>query len=202
MLTSTLNLLSAISERRSVYNLSNESVISNAELEEIVQKVLLVTPSAFNTQTTRIVVLLGAEHQRLWDIVRAAVKPLLSDEQASATEAKLASFQSAFGSVLFFEGPSPYEALQSFKMYTDKFEDWREQTSGMHQLLVWTALAAEGLGANLQHYNPLIDEEVKRTWKIDSRWTLLAQMVIGKPVGDRPSPKDKKPVQERYRIIG
>jgi predicted oxidoreductase (fatty acid repression mutant protein) len=201
MLTSTLDFLSAISERRSIYNLSNESVISDAELEEIIQKVLLATPSAFNTQTTRIILLLGAEHQKLWDITQAAVKPFVSGEQAEATEAKLASFRSAYGSILFFEDPSPYEALQSFKMYTDKFDDWRKQTSGMHQLIVWTALESEGLGAHLQHYNPLIDEEVKKTWKIDSQWNLLAQMVIGKPVGDRPNPKDKKSVHERCRVI-
>ena len=30
----------------------------------------------------------------------------------------------------------------------------------MLQLVVWTALEAEGLGATLQHYNPLIDDEV------------------------------------------
>jgi predicted oxidoreductase (fatty acid repression mutant protein) len=34
----------------------------------------------------------------------------------------------------------------------------------MHQLLIWATLEAEGLGANLQHYNPVINEEVKKTW--------------------------------------
>lgn len=36
----------------------------------------------------------------------------------------------------------------------------------MHQLVVWTALETEGLGATLQHYNPIIDDEVKNEWNI------------------------------------
>ncbi|KIX10234.1 uncharacterized protein Z518_01315 [Rhinocladiella mackenziei CBS 650.93] len=198
------SLISAVAERRSVYRLSNESSISKKRLEELIQKVLLATPSAFNTQSTRIIVLLGNEHWKLWDIVRTAVKPFVSGEQAQATEAKIASFQGSYGTVLFFEDATPYEPLQAFKMYADKFESWREQTSGMHQLLIWTALETEGLGANVQHYNPLIDDRVKEVWpnKIPSHWKLLSQMVIGKPVGDMPAAKEKKPVEDRYSIMG
>ena len=127
--------------------------------------------------------------------------PLVSGDQAKASETKLAGFRGAYGSVLFFEDPEPYEPLQHFKMYSDKFESWQDQTSGMHQLLVWTALEAEGLGANLQHYNPLIDDQVKKTWNLNPKWRLISQLVFGKPTGDKPSPKPKKPVEERYRVI-
>ena len=34
--------------------------------------------------------------------------------------------------------------------------------AGMLQLAVWTALAEKGLGASLQHYNPLIDDGGRR----------------------------------------
>ncbi|KAF2095115.1 nitroreductase family protein [Rhizodiscina lignyota] len=201
MSATTNTLISAVADRRSVYALSNESTISDARLEEIVQKVLLAAPSAFNTQSTRIVILLGNNHRKLWDIAKTAVAPHVSGEQAKATNAKLDAFQGAYASILFFEDPSPYEPLAGFKMYADKFGGWREQTSGMHQLLVWTALEAEGLGANVQHYNPLIDEEVRKTWNINPKWQLLAQLVIGKPVGDLPLPKDKKSLEDRYRVI-
>jgi predicted oxidoreductase (fatty acid repression mutant protein) len=200
-MVTTNDFISKFGERRSIYALSGESTISDARLEEIVQNVLLATPSAFNTQSTRIVVLLGAQHRKLWDIVGAAVAPFVSGDQATATDAKIKGFQGAYATILLFEDPSPYELLAAFKMYVDKFESWREQCNGMHQLLLWTALASEGLGANLQHYNPLIDDEVKKTWSIDSKWKLLAQMVVGKPVGDGPAPKDKKPVGDRYRVI-
>jgi predicted oxidoreductase (fatty acid repression mutant protein) len=199
----TDSMISAVAERRSIYSLSNESTISEKRLEELVQKVLLAVPSAFNTQSTRIVVLLGDQHKKLWDIVRGILAPHVKDNEAkaAATEQRTASFAAGFGSILFFEDLSPYDALQAFASYKDKFESWCDQTSGMHQLLLWTALEVEGMGANVQHYNPLIDEEVHKVWKLDSKWRLVSQMVIGKPVGDRPQPKEKNPVEERYRII-
>ena len=49
----------------------------------------------------------------------------------------------------------------------------------MHQYVLWTALEAEGCGANLQHYNPVIDIKAKEHWKIDMEWSLKAQLVFG-----------------------
>ncbi|KIW88555.1 uncharacterized protein Z519_10601 [Cladophialophora bantiana CBS 173.52] len=189
--------------RRSFYNLTGESTISDEKLEELVKKTLLVTPSAFNTQSARIIVLLGDQHRKLWDIVKAAVAPHVAgnQERAAATEAKLSSFQAAYASILFLEDPSTYDPLSSFVTYADKFGAWREQGSGMHQLVLWTALEATGLGVNVQHYNPLIDDEVKKTWSIDEKWKLVAQMVVGKPAGERPSGKEQKPLENRYRVI-
>lgn len=73
------------------------------------------------------------------------------------------SFKAGYGTVLFFEDQSIVKSLQEqFALYADNFPIWSQQTSGMHQLVVWTALEGEGLGATLQHYNPLIDDEVKK----------------------------------------
>lgn len=44
----------------------------------------------------------------------------------------------------------------------------------MHQYYVWMALETHGLGANLQHYNPLIDDEVKKTFDLPEHWILKA----------------------------
>lgn len=49
----------------------------------------------------------------------------------------------------------------------------------MHQYVLWTALEAEGAGANLQHYNPLVDAKVQSTWNVDPAWELKAQLVFG-----------------------
>ena len=90
---------------------------------------------------------------------------------------------------------------ESFALYADKFPDWSEHTNGMHQYVIWTALASLGLGANLQHYNPVIDEQVARTWNIDADWTLVAQMVFGniqQPAGD----KSFEPIEKRLKVFG
>ena len=71
----------------------------------------------------------------------------------------------------------------------------------MHQYAVWTALEAEGLGANLQHYNPLIDSKVAAQWNIPSDWDLSGQLVFGTPMGE-PSKKTYTSVEERFKSFG
>lgn len=71
----------------------------------------------------------------------------------------------------------------------------------MLQLAIWTALEAEGLGANLQHYSPLIDAKVAETWKIPPTWKLNAQLVFGGR-GAEPGPKEFKPIADIYKVFG
>ena len=33
-----------------------------------------------------------------------------------------------------------------------------------------------GMGASLQHYNPLSDDEVRKAWNLPGDWKLVAQM--------------------------
>lgn len=96
------------------------------------------------------------------------------------TENKLASFAAGAGTVLFFEDQDVVKGLQEqFASYADNFPIWSEQSSGIAQFAVWTALADAGIGASLQHYNPVVDAAVAETWDIPASWTLRAQMPFG-----------------------
>ena len=79
-----------------------------------------------------------------------------------------------------------------------------EQTNGMHQYIIWTALEAEGFGVNLQHYNPPINPKLTSEYKLPGTWDLKAQMVFGKPEGGPANPnKEILPVEgERLKVIG
>ncbi len=77
-----------------------------------------------------------------------------------------------------------------------------EHAIGMLQYAVWTLLTVEGLGVNLQHYNPMIDSEVARQWNIPADWKLKAQMVFGKPAGPPLREKTYQPVQDRMMVFG
>ena len=71
----------------------------------------------------------------------------------------------------------------------------------MHQYAIWTTLAAAGIGANLQHYNPLIDAEVAKTWDIPDNWQLRAELVFGGIA----APADEKKYEDiapRLRVHG
>ena len=94
----------ALAHRRSYYALSNKSLISNEEIEEIVKFSVKNIPSAFNSQSTRVVLLLGDQHTKLWNIVKDTLREIVSAEAFKSTENKIdKSFASGYGTVLFFE---------------------------------------------------------------------------------------------------
>ena len=69
------------------------------------------------------------------------------------------------------------------------------------QYLVWLALESEGFGANLQHYSPLIDEGVAKTWNLPSSWKLDAQLVFGTPTAEAKE-KTFQPLEGRFKVFG
>lgn len=81
-----------------------------------------------------------------------------------------------------------------------RFQLGSEQTNGMHQYVLWCALEAEGMGVNVQHYNPLIDTRIETDFDVPVTWSLKAQMVFGKPMG-QPGEKEFKPVEERMKFF-
>ena len=56
----------ALEHRRSYYSISNDSPVQDEEIVHIIRTAVKHVPSAFNSQTTLIVLLLGDEHQKLW----------------------------------------------------------------------------------------------------------------------------------------
>lgn len=190
-------------KRRSIYALSNQLPVSNDEIVNLVEHAVLHTPSAFNSQSTRIVVLFGEDHKKLWDITEETLKVIVGDdEKFQGTKDKIAGFRAGAGTVLFFEDKGVVRNMQeAAPLYADKFPIWAHQTSAMHQYVIWTALASLDIGANLQHYNPVIDQRVADAWDIAEDWELNAQMVFGaieQPAGD----KAFQPIDERMKVFG
>ncbi|KAF3063820.1 putative nitroreductase family protein [Daldinia childiae] len=82
-----------------------------------------------------------------------------------------------------------------------QFPIWALQSDAMIQFRDLDAFTAEGLGANLQHYNPLIDAKVASEWGIPDNWQLNAQLVFGGRAGE-PGPKDQLPIEDRLKVFG
>jgi len=182
----TKSFWEAVQGRRSIYGLSNEIVVSEERIEEMIKDAMMHTPSAFNSQSTRIVLLFGENNQKLWKKTLEALSKVTSKEQFVNTEKKInGAFASGYGTVLFFEDQTVVDGLiNNFPLYGDKFAVWSQHTNAMHQYVIWTALEAEGLGVSLQHYNPLIDSEIQQEWGVPESWKLVAQMPFGKPLGE------------------
>ncbi|KAE8558459.1 nitroreductase family protein [Paenibacillus polymyxa] len=198
----TKDFFTALKDRRSFYGISKEQVISDQRIQEIVEEAVKYTPTSFNSQTSRAVVLLGEHHDKLWNITEDILREVVgNEEQFKSTAEKMNGFRSGYGTVLFFEDNNVVAGLQQqFEAYADNFPIWANQSNGMLQLVVWTALEQEGLGASLQHYNPLIDEKVKNEWNIPEHWKLIAEMPFGKPTF-QPGDKEFQPIEERVKTF-
>lgn len=191
-----------ISKRRSIYHLSATLPISETAVAELVKNAVLQSPTAFNSQSGRVVLLFGDDNQKLWQLTADALQKVTTAEQFVKTRAKIDSFAAGAGSVLFFIDDAVTQDLQQkFPSYAANFPVWAEQAEGMLQYIVWSLLAEHNIGASLQHYNPLIDEAVRRTFDIPPTWRLTAQMPFG-GIAQKADAKTYLPIEQRLKIFG
>lgn len=196
-----LTFIDQLKKRRSIYALGRRVHYSQAYIAELIQAAVRSCPSAFNSQSARIVILFGDSHYEFWEIVKEVKRQEMPVQVFEGIEIKLDQCAAAFGTVLFYEDQTIIQQLQKkMPMSAEDFPVWSEQTSGMAQFAVWTALADSGLGASLQHYNPMVDQAVAAHFKIDENWLLRAQLCFGsieQPAEARPDPN----FQDRFRIF-
>ena len=195
------DFLKAIEDRRSFYEISKASPISDQRITELIEHAVKYAPSAMNSQSARVILLLGEHHDKLWDITKEALRKIVPADNFSATESKINTFQNGYGTVLFYEDLSVVDSLQQqYALYKDNFPVWSQQANAMNQFIVWTALESEGLGASLQHYNEVIESDVQTQWHIPKNWKLIAQMPFGKPTAE-PKVKEFVPLDKRIKVF-
>lgn len=97
---STDQFLAAAKFRRTVYGLKASSHVPDSRIEEIIKEVLSFAPSSYNTQSTRITLVLGEKHKQFWDIVIKESEDILKGAGAwEAMYPRFQAFQNAYGSV-------------------------------------------------------------------------------------------------------
>src|SRR5690606_6768024 len=134
-----MSALNIIKNRRTQYALGKNIELSQTEIEALVREAVREAPSAFNSQSSRVVILFNEEHQKLWDLVKDTLRPLVTADQFPATEAKVDSFAAGAGTVLFFEDENVISDLQEqFALYADKFPVFSQNSAGIGQFAVWT----------------------------------------------------------------
>ncbi|HJA72651.1 MAG TPA: nitroreductase family protein [Candidatus Limosilactobacillus faecipullorum] len=199
MKTEMLNLEK---QRRTIYALGKKVDFANAEIADLIKNVMKQAPTAFNSQTTRAVIAFGDSHDKVWEIVRENLRKVVKDDEAfKTTSAKIDGFKAAYATVLFFTDMDVVHNLEEqFPAYADNFYDWSEQAMGNSNFAVWTALAENGLGVSLQHYNPLIDEDIRAAFDVPASWRLRAEMPFGsieQGAGDKEFMAD----EDRFKVF-
>ncbi|HEX3018335.1 MAG TPA: nitroreductase family protein [Caproicibacter sp.] len=194
------NFFEAVQNRRSYYAIGRTPILSDDEIVNLVEDAVKYTPTAFNSQSGRAAVLLGKDHEKLWEETADILQKIVPDNQFIKTQEKLNAFKAGYGTILFFEDQDVVSELQQkFALYKDNFPIWSLEASGILQFILWTLLEEKGYGASLQHYNPLIDDMVLSNWTMPRSWKLIAQM----PFGSREAKPDEKtfqPISGRVKV--
>ena len=184
-----MSFLDHIKQRRTIYAVGKNVALTPEQIESVIKEAVNHSPSAFNSQTSRIVTLFGDSHLQFWNIVRETLRKIVPDAAFEGTNAKINSFAAGYGTVLFYEDQDVVKALQEqFALYADNFPVWSEHSSAIAQFAVWTALSEQNIGASLQHYNPIVDAEIAEIFDIPANWKLRAQLVFGSieaPAGEK-----------------
>ncbi|OBA26386.1 hypothetical protein HANVADRAFT_53126 [Hanseniaspora valbyensis NRRL Y-1626] len=167
-------LLKSISSRRTIYALKPElpAGVSIDEIKEITESILKHTPSAFNSQPNKVLILTGAAHKKVWEQV---VEAIPTDDGKKRPQS---AADEAYGTIVFLTDDSVTKSLQeNFPAWAAAFPDFAVTSNGALQISTWTALSQlTGFGAHLQHYNFL---KGFLGDKIGENFTVQAQLVFG-----------------------
>lgn len=194
-------LIEAIEKRRTQYALGRNITQAQEEITALIEEAIKLSPSAFNSQSSRAVILFGQQSEKFWHIVMNELRIIVPADKFAPTEAKIKSFAAGVGTILFYEDQQIIASLQQqYPNYAEQFPVWSEQGSGIAQFAVWSALANAGIGASLQHYNPLPDAAAAKEWQIPESWKLRAMM----PFGSNEAPFPEKSFiddTERFKVF-
>lgn len=189
-----MELKKILEKRRSIYNIGNDLPISEDEVTTLVKDLTELVPDAFDMKSARVIILFNEKHYFFWDTVFNIFDGKISRE-------KIESFKSGAGTILYFYDKNVVQVLQEkFPLYAQNFPIWANQANGMLQFTIWSGLAEKGIGANLQHYNPVIDKKIKEIFNIPESYEFVAQMPFGNIKLEAPS-KAKENIDTRVIVI-
>lgn len=188
----------ALATRRSHYDLKPVWVSPQSEVEQMLDDILRLVPTHYNTQGVRMVLLTGEAHRKHWELIeQILINRIGEDKYNSGTKDKIHnSFMSGVGTVIFFdEEKVTQDMINKFPTYKDNFSKWAEQVQGSHQLAVWIGLTQLGFGASLQHYIGMDDDAVRAQVGVPDHWRFVAHMPFGEAF-DNPETKGRLPKNE------
>jgi predicted oxidoreductase (fatty acid repression mutant protein) len=189
-----MSIVKSLETRRTYYNIKKELPVKEEEVIELIEKLTELVPDAFNMKSARVVVALGEKQDQLWDSVYDVF-------EGQVPKDKLDSFKAGAGTVLYFYDKEVVEGCQNqFPLYAANFPVWANQSNGMLQLSIWSGLRELGIGASLQHYNPVIDAKVHELFDLPESYVLLGQMPFGGIVSE-PDEKEKEDISKRVKIV-
>lgn len=189
-----MSLVDIVKKRRSYYSINkNLGEVTENEIVEMVEELTKATPDAYNMRSARAVIVFGEKHDKLWDTIFDVFGGKVKRE-------KIDTFKNGYGTILYYLDREVLKASQeALPSYADNFEIWSNQANAMLQYITWIGLRDKGLGASLQHYNPVIDDALAEMFDIPDHWQLLAQMPFG-GIEEEVEPKELEDISKRVIV--
>ena len=106
-----LTFVDHLKKRRSIYVLGKKVHYSQAYLAELIQEAVRSCPSALNSRSSPIVVLVGESYEKFWHIVKEVQRKLVAVYVFAGTEMKIEQGATGFGTVLFYEDQQTIQQL-------------------------------------------------------------------------------------------
>ena len=202
----SLTFLADLAKRRSFYKLTDKtSFYRQSDMILAIRDAMKFTPAAFDMPTTHVVVAFNEKNAQLWQAVRDVFAKKLAKKpnMLQSFNQRVDGLAGGIGTILFYQDVSMVKDLkETYAMYAAEFADWSMQECGMVQLNIWSALANINVGANLQHYNPDIDDAMKKMFDVPDDWKLISQMPFGTPTEGPQKPLDyDKPMDDRIKVF-
>ena len=98
-------------KRRTQYALGNDIPIGQEQVTGLIQEAMRQAPSSFNSQSSRALILHGAQSVKFWEIVKDELRKIVPADAFPTTEKKIDSFAAGAGTVLFYEDQEPGASL-------------------------------------------------------------------------------------------
>lgn len=169
-----------VTKRRSIYALGTNSEHSKQDIEARIREVVKQVPTAFNSQTTRLVVLFDGANEKFWNHIYDVQKEVLQGDTWDMMSGIITGAKKGVGTVLFFEDK---KAVEEMPAQGARQEAYKQNNNANAQYAIWLALAEIDLGASLQHFNvgyeQGFDKGTKEMFGLPESFEMLAQMPFG-----------------------
>lgn len=167
-----------VKKRRSIRTLQAADV-DKEDIKDII-KLAQYVPSPMNIQVARAILATDKAHIKVWETVLAKVIPLTKKENLMRTKQKIAGFKAGSGTLLIYLDKGAMTTLQQkYPLYAENMPQYALEEIGMFQYVIWLGLVERGYSASLQHYNPLIDDELAKAFHVPRDWQLISQIPFG-----------------------
>lgn len=194
-------LVELVEKRRSIYALGANSEYSQEEIVERIREVVKQAPSAFNSQTTRLVVLFDEANDKFWDHIYDVQKDVLDEASWDMMSGIMTGAKEGIGTILFFEDRDAVSEMPAEGVREDAY---KQNNNSNAQYGVWLALTEMDLGGSLQHFNigyeQGFDKATREMFDLPETFEMVAQMPFGS-IEQEVDEKEHIDTNEQVRVV-